>query len=262
MEARIFTRILVPFLIYLTTFLQLTHGSPDLVPLLQIPSTNLSTGIFYTITMKSRPSGVITWTDQHTSGGANYLQIDLTPGRGHNQYKPGGVWYHSSQFIFTPLPHVSTQFLLRNRYDLTRIVASHFEEESGYNFVTWDQSGGHEPQSKSYLTPIGTGDGVQLQFSRFSRRFLTWAPLKYGNYSYYLQVAPTGSEYNVGGTGWNNTIFKFSPVTEGVVLNFGVVGPKHYSSVGGTGLGNGEMVTVYKETFQNPGPFPTINVVG
>lgn len=242
---------------------------PNLVPVVKIPSTNLSTGVFYVITMKSKPSGIVTWTDKKVVHDIkNFVQVDLTP-ENQKEYLPGGQWFSSAQWTFQPLNN-SSSFLLKNRDNLSRNVATVVDENTGYTFLYWDDPSGpsslNTPLNYYFITPVGTVDEseykIQLQFSRYPGRFVTWTPLKNGKYSHFLQVAAKGSEYDWDGKSWDSTLFKFEPVTSGTVIRFGHVASLEIRPQGVEILDSkGTMGTVYSEKFENFGPFPTTTLV-
>ncbi|OXA50659.1 hypothetical protein Fcan01_14055 [Folsomia candida] len=228
------------FVIIFTLFQTATPTDPvNLVPLVKIPSTNLSTGVFYIISMKSKPSGVLSWTyDKAIHNTGNFLQLDLTP-ENQAKYLPGGEWNLSAHWVLQPFNNLSS-FVLKNRDNLSRNVATVYDENTGYTFLYWDDPAGpgnlNTPPNHYFVTPVGTVDQpeykIQLQFPRYPGRFVTWTPLKYQNDSHYLQVAAKGSEYDWGGRSWDSTLFKFEPVTSGVVIRFGHVASLEISPQG------------------------------
>jgi len=100
-----------------------------------IPGTSLYTGIYYKLTNRRFPSGIVTYTSQTNAAGANFLQIDLDPAQ-IPLYDRGQKWYHDDQWIFMEDPSYPGWYEIKNKVIFDGVTTWSYKKiGSGYHIV-------------------------------------------------------------------------------------------------------------------------------
>lgn len=181
-------------------------GSPlpeNLLPITKIPNTNLFTGIFYKLILKSLPQGLVTWA---WSNDNFFAQYELNPTE-LPKYVAGGEYQFDHQWAFSATESNNGYKLSNRGLQKGYLIRSDVEVGSGRHVTYYDDqaSKGDEWDKDASWIVQPTCDQNYYKIENLGSRsnFLSWTWTKHNDFNYYIQVAQDFDE---------DSKFSFEPI--------------------------------------------------
>jgi len=201
----------------------------EFIPIQPIPGTNLHTGIFYTINLKTQ--GIATWVGDKSG---DFLHLAIVYGSELNDnYKPGGSYYESVQWLVMP-SEVAGAYVLVNRELKRAVITWMGDSPSGQGYVGagnfMDDSpdylpGGKYRKDNLWTFNLASDDRDYHTFSNKGRdnNFVTWTSKEIGTITRkFMELVRASNDYRPGGKWRNDALWKFEPAAnlEGEIIEF------------------------------------------
>lgn len=162
------------------------------MPITKIPNTNLFTGIFYKLVLKSLPGGFVTWADV----GKYYAQYELTPNE-LPKYETGGPYQFDHQWVFGATESTDGYTLANRAKPFSNLIWTNAEVGHGNHVAIYDDeearclmsAGGKWRKDASWIVQP-TNEQNYYKVENLARRsnYLTWTWTKRNDFNYYLQL--------------------------------------------------------------------------
>lgn len=182
--------------------------NPDeLMPVTRISDTNLFTGIFYKIVLKSLPQGLLTWADR----GKYLVQYELTESE-LPKYNPNGPYKFDHQWVFDATESSGAYTLTNRAKPFASLIWNNDTVGHGTHVAIYDDDESRRKVSKdgewrksaSWLVrPTCEEDYYKIENLEKQNNFLTWTLTKYNEFNFFMQLCKDFDE---------DSKFSFQPV--------------------------------------------------
>lgn len=164
----------------------------DLLPITKIPNTNLFTGIFYKLVLKSLPQGLVTWANR----GTYYAQYELTPSE-LPKYETGGPYQFDNQWVFGATESKEGYTLTNRGKPFGNLIWVNAEVGHGNHVAIYDElearlkmseAGEWRKDASWIVQPTCERNYYKIENLAKRSNYLTWTWTKHNDFNYYIQL--------------------------------------------------------------------------